>query len=170
MLYLLLFHCNNCYTNALQCYVIRTLLILFDLVALSKYTLCTKSPIPIFNVHHMITKAARNRQSSENCSLTQMCLCTVNPRRKRLHWVLFCDESTCQVLGHVNRHNVKTFGTENPRTTHEHIHGNPKLNASCGLVHNSLVSPSFFYGKTFTWDVYLDLLVIELQSFFTFQN
>jgi len=26
----------------------------------------------------MITKAARKRQSAENCSLTQICLCTVN--------------------------------------------------------------------------------------------
>ena len=75
MLYLLLFHCNNCYTNTLQCYVICTFRILFDLVALSKYTSCPKSSIPILKVHHMIGKAARNRQSSENCSLTQICFC-----------------------------------------------------------------------------------------------
>jgi len=78
MSYLLLFHFNNCYTNTLQCYAIHALLPLFDLVALSKYTLCPKSHILNLKVHHMITKAARNRKSSENYSLTQICLCTVN--------------------------------------------------------------------------------------------
>jgi hypothetical protein len=140
MLYLLLFHCNNCYTNAFQCYVIRTLPILFDLVTLSKYTSCPKSPILILKVHHMIIKAARI------CSFLKIfpylkyvyalwnCLLHpgLNPRRKRLHWVLFCDESTCQVLGHVKHHNVKTCGTENPLATHKHIPGNPKINAFLG--------------------------------------
>ena len=76
----------------------------------------------------------------------------LDPRRKRLHWTLFGDESTCQVLGHVNGHIVQTWGTvlRKKHVTHEHIRDNPKLNASCGLLHDKVLSPYFFYGKTFT--------------------
>lgn len=58
-----------------------------------------------------------------------------------------------------------------PTCEHENVHDNGKLNASCGLVHDRVVSPCFLYGKTFKWNVYIPIFVLEeLHPFVTFQH
>lgn len=58
---------------------------------------------------------------------------------------IFSDKATFYVHGKVSRHNVHTWGTENPHAATQHIRGSPKLNvfravSSTCTVHFSLPS------------------------------
>jgi hypothetical protein len=45
--------------------------------------------------------------------------------------LVFSDEACFHHSGKVNRHNVRIWGTENPRTTVQHIRDSPKVNLFC---------------------------------------
>lgn len=94
-----------------------------------------------------------------------------------LQKVMFSDECTFFVSGHVNRHNVRIWGTENPRSTREHIRGSPKVNVWCALMHNKVIGPFFFAENTITGISYCDMIqeyllpqVEEMQPAILFQQ
>jgi hypothetical protein len=47
--------------------------------------------------------------------------------------VIFSDERTFHVSGKVKTHNCRTWGSENPRVSLEHVHDSPKVNVFCAL-------------------------------------
>ncbi|PSN29696.1 hypothetical protein C0J52_27396 [Blattella germanica] len=47
-------------------------------------------------------------------------------------------------FGKVNRHNVRIWGTENPRVIVEHVRDSPKCNVFCALSNNKVYGPFFF--------------------------
>lgn len=75
-----------------------------------------------------------------------------------LQKVMFSDECTFFVSGHVNRHNVRIWGTENPRSIREHIRGSPKVNVWCALMHNKVVGRFFFAENTIRGIIYCDMI------------
>ena len=75
-----------------------------------------------------------------------------------LQRVCFSDEATFYVLGRVNRHNVRVWGSERPNVYFEHERDSPKVNVWCGLMHNRVIGPFFFCERTITANIYLDML------------
>ena len=53
--------------------------------------------------------------------------------------VCFGDESTFQVSGLLNRHNLRIWGLENPHDTCELERDTPKLNVWCGITHDKII-------------------------------
>jgi len=47
--------------------------------------------------------------------------------------VVFTDESTFHSSGKVNRHNVRTWGTENPHEMVQHERVSPEINVFCTM-------------------------------------
>jgi hypothetical protein len=45
-----------------------------------------------------------------------------------LNKIVFSNEDTFRLSGKINHHNVRIWGTENPRETVEHVRDSPKLN------------------------------------------
>lgn len=94
-----------------------------------------------------------------------------------LNRIMFSDEATFHVSGKVNRHNVRIWGSENPRVLHEEVRDSPKVNVWCGMMNNIIIGPFFFGESTITSSVYLDMLqqfvepqVEELQPSIIFQQ
>jgi len=71
---------------------------------------------------------------------------------------MFTDEAYSHVLGKVNQHNVRIWGSENPHMVIEHIRDSPKVNVWCGLLHDRLVGPFFFAEDTVTSTIYMNML------------
>ena len=72
--------------------------------------------------------------------------------------ICFSDEATFHVAGVVNRHNVRIWGTENPREYLEQERNSPKVNVWCGLLYNTVIGPFFFAEQTVTQYSYLEML------------
>ena len=72
--------------------------------------------------------------------------------------VCFKDESTFHVSGLLNRHNLRIWGSENPRDTCELERDSPKLNVRCRIMYNKIIGPFFFAEKSITAQIFLDLL------------
>ena len=72
--------------------------------------------------------------------------------------VCFSDESTFHVSGLLNRHNLRIWGSENPHDTCELEWNSPKLSVWCGIMHDKIIGPFFFAGKSITAQIYLDAL------------
>lgn len=69
----------------------------------------------------------------------------------------------------VNKHDVRIWGTENPRAVIEHERDSPKLNVFCAISNKKVYGLFFFYQEsTITGVVYLDMisqwLVPQLQE------
>ena len=71
---------------------------------------------------------------------------------------MFTDEAYSHVLGKVNQHNVRIWGSENPHMVIEHIRDSPKVNVWCGLLHDRLVGPFLFAEDTAPKEVNKNLL------------
>ena len=71
----------------------------------------------------------------------------------------FSDEATFHVSGIVNRHNVRIWGTENPRAIHEVERNSPKVNVWCGLFHDMIIGPYFFNEATINQGNFLNMLL-----------
>ena len=71
---------------------------------------------------------------------------------------MFSDDPTFFVCGHVNRLNVRIWGSENPHTTREHICDSTKLNVWCVLMHNKQTVSFFFVEKTIIEIIYYDII------------
>ena len=72
--------------------------------------------------------------------------------------VIFSDEATFHLSGHVNHHNARIWGTEPPHETLEHIRDSPKVNVFCAVSQDKVYGPFFFEGKTVTGKSYLEML------------
>ncbi|PSN38177.1 hypothetical protein C0J52_15049 [Blattella germanica] len=72
--------------------------------------------------------------------------------------LIFSDEATFFLRGKVNRHNVRIWGTENPRVYVEHTRNSPKLNVCCALPNSKVYSPFFLLEPTVSGHSYLDML------------
>ncbi|PSN53566.1 hypothetical protein C0J52_09183 [Blattella germanica] len=58
--------------------------------------------------------------------------------------IIFSDEATFNLHGRVNRHNVRIWGSENPRATLEIERDSPKLNVFCAISERTVYGPFFF--------------------------
>ena len=76
--------------------------------------------------------------------------------------LIFSDEATFHLSGKVNRHNVRLWGTENPRAIVALERDSPKVNVFCAMSQTKLYGPFFFCEKTVTGTSYLDMLQLWL--------
>jgi hypothetical protein len=83
-------------------------------------------------------------------------------------WLIFGDELTFHISGKVNKHNVRIWGTENPRGTVEHVWDSLKVNAFCAVSCTKVYGPFFFHENTVTGRIYLNIfsewLLPQLQE------
>jgi len=86
--------------------------------------------------------------------------------------VQFGDKATFHVSGAVYCHNVRIWGSENPRAYVEHQRDSPKVNVFCAISSQKLYSPFIFAEETITGMTYLDMLQLwlmpQLQNILTF--
>ena len=75
-----------------------------------------------------------------------------------LDGVVFSDESTSHLNGKVNTHNVRIWGSENPREFVQSERDTPKLNVFCSLSLRKVYGPFFFVEANITGMTYLDML------------
>jgi hypothetical protein len=75
-----------------------------------------------------------------------------------LHGVMYRDEATFRVSGHVHRHNVKIWANERPHDFVEHKRDSPKVNVWCALTGDRMTGPYFFAERTVPSHNYLDML------------
>ncbi|KFM71496.1 hypothetical protein X975_02205, partial [Stegodyphus mimosarum] len=61
--------------------------------------------------------------------------------------IMFSDEASFHLSGIVNRHNVRIWGSENTHEYREAQRDFPKVNVWCGLMHDRVIGPLFFYRK-----------------------
>lgn len=73
--------------------------------------------------------------------------------------IIFSDEATFNLHGRVNRHNVRIWGSENPRATLEIERDSPKLNVFCAISERTVYGPFFFEGQTVNGQRYLQMLM-----------
>jgi hypothetical protein len=74
--------------------------------------------------------------------------------------IMFSDET---ISGAVNRHKVRTWGSQQPHSVMEHVRGSPRANVWCGVMRHMIIGPLFFAEKTVTGSSYLDML--QLYAF-----
>jgi hypothetical protein len=56
--------------------------------------------------------------------------------------IVFSDDSTFHLSGQVHRHNVCTWGTENPQAIVQHKRASPKINLFCAMSTQKVYGPS----------------------------
>jgi hypothetical protein len=76
--------------------------------------------------------------------------------------LVFTDEATFHLCGKVNRHNLRFWGTENPRATLQHERDSPKVKVFCAITNRSAFGSFFFAETTVTGCTYLDMLSVWL--------
>ena len=59
--------------------------------------------------------------------------------------LIFGDESTFHRNGKVNKHNVRIWGTENPRELVQYVRDSPKVNVFCTVSRTKVYGPFFFF-------------------------
>ena len=64
--------------------------------------------------------------------------------------LIFCDEATFHIIGKVNRHNVRIWGTEQPHTQIKHQRDSSKVNVFCAVSREKVHGPFFFTEATVT--------------------
>lgn len=72
--------------------------------------------------------------------------------------LIFGDESTFHISGKVNKHNLRIWGTENPREIVQHERDSPKVNVYCAVSKQKVYGPFFFQEKTVRGTSYLDMV------------
>ena len=70
----------------------------------------------------------------------------------------FNDKSTFHVIGLLNRHNLRIWGSENLHDVYELEQDSPKLNVWYGIMHDKIIGLFFFIEKSITTQIYLDVL------------
>jgi hypothetical protein len=75
-----------------------------------------------------------------------------------LRTVLFSDEATFYLDGSVNRHNLRIWGSANPRAIVQHQRESPRLNVWCAVSADTVIGPFFFAETTVNSSNYLDML------------
>lgn len=80
-----------------------------------------------------------------------------------LDWILFSDEATFTLNGHVNRQNCRYWAAENPHWMRElHTQRPQKTNVWAGIIRDRIVGP-FFFDDTINGARYLHFLQHELM-------
>ena len=64
--------------------------------------------------------------------------------------ILFSDEATFHICGHVNRHNCRIWAEEQPNDTYEWRRNTPKVNVWLGVTATKLYRPFMFQEPTVT--------------------
>ncbi|PSN41322.1 hypothetical protein C0J52_20246 [Blattella germanica] len=72
--------------------------------------------------------------------------------------ISFSGEATFYTNSHVNRHNVRIWGTEHPHETVQHKRDSPKVNVFCAVNNARVNGPFFFQTDTVTGERYLEML------------
>ena len=101
--------------------------------------------IPISSVHKTLRKTLRFYPYK--IKLIHAMKAEDGPARKRfadtmlpnIGQICFSDEATFQVTGTVNGHNVRIWGTSNPRESVAKERNAPKVNVWCGLLHDRII-------------------------------
>lgn len=75
-----------------------------------------------------------------------------------LDHVVFSDESTFHLSGHVNTHNARIWGSKNPHEVVQVQRDSPKINVFCAVSRRKVYGPFFFGEATVTGTSYLDTL------------
>ena len=57
--------------------------------------------------------------------------------------LIFGDESNFHLSGIVNKHNVRIWGTENPRKLVQYVRDSPKVNVFCAVSRTKVYGPFF---------------------------
>ena len=60
------------------------------------------------------------------------------------NWLIFGDVSTFHLTGKVNKHNVRIWGTENPRKLVQYVRDSPKVNVFCAVSRTKVYGLFFF--------------------------
>jgi hypothetical protein len=66
----------------------------------------------------------------------------IDQKPSYLSKVMFSDEATFHACGKVNRHNIRFWESENPRSVREHVRDSKKVIVWCGTI-KDLSDPSF---------------------------
>ena len=72
--------------------------------------------------------------------------------------LIFGDESTFHFSGKVNKHNVRIWGTKNPRELVQYVRDSPKVNVFCTVSRTKGYGPFFPHENTVTGITYLDMV------------
>lgn len=72
--------------------------------------------------------------------------------------IVFSDETTFHLSGKINLHNVRMWGTEDPRETVQHLTDLPKPKFSCATSSIKVFDPFLLAEPTVTGISYLDML------------
>jgi hypothetical protein len=60
--------------------------------------------------------------------------------------LIFGEESTFHLSGKVKKHNVRIWGTENPRDLVQNVRDSPKINVFCAVSRTKVYGPFFFFS------------------------
>ena len=72
--------------------------------------------------------------------------------------LVFSDEATFHVIGKVNKHNTRIWGTEHPHAIQEHVRGSSMVNVFCAILKKCVYGSFFFEGTTVNSEAFLALL------------
>ena len=72
--------------------------------------------------------------------------------------LVLSDEATFHVIGKVNKHNTRKWGTKHPHAIQEHARDSPKVNVFCTISKKCVYGPFFFEGTTVNSEAYLAML------------
>jgi hypothetical protein len=72
--------------------------------------------------------------------------------------LIFSDEATFHLSGKVNRHNVRIWGTENPRVVLGNVRDSLKVNVFYAISNENVYGPFFFEEPTINGIGYLHML------------
>ena len=96
---------------------------------------------------------------------TQFCEQIIEMNNQNLDFtrkIIFSDEATFVLNGHVNRQNYRYWATENPHWTQDcHTQYRQKINVWAGIVENQILGP-YFFEENLNGERYLDFLQNEL--------
>jgi hypothetical protein len=82
--------------------------------------------------------------------------------------LIFSEEATLHVSGHMNRYHGRVWGSKDPCVVMEHRRASVRMNVWCALTHRRVIGPFFCMKNTITNISYLDMLEIyPLDNFWT---
>ncbi|GBO17121.1 hypothetical protein AVEN_69861-1 [Araneus ventricosus] len=77
-----------------------------------------------------------------------------------LNRIIFLDEATFHVSSKVNKHNCRSWGSENTHAVQEVERNIPKINVWSAFSHDAIIGPFFFAETSVTANIYLGMLQI----------
>lgn len=91
--------------------------------------------------------------------------------------LIFSDEAMLHLYGKVNRHNMRTWGTENLHAAFEQMRDSLKLNVLCAISNKKVYEPFFFAMSAVTGTSYFTMMqewlmlqVDDNSNFFIYQQ